>query len=76
MIGQVNDAVSPILDNHLHVVERNRPDWAAAWTDEEVVQRWWHLCPERREPDGSPAVTAGIVATLGSSVKISYQPLV
>lgn len=44
-----------ILDNHLHVVLRNRPDVAQSWSDEEVALRWWRLCPERKDPDGSPA---------------------
>ena len=42
-----------ILDNHLHVVLRNRPDIAAGWSDEEVARRWWRVCPLRRNADGS-----------------------
>ena len=44
-----------ILDNHLHVVLRNRPDIVAAWSDEEVARRWWFVCPLRRNTDGSAA---------------------
>jgi hypothetical protein len=44
-----------VLDNHLHVVLRNRPDLVEAWSDEEVVRRWWLVCPERRDSDGRPA---------------------
>lgn len=44
-----------VLDNHLHVVLRNRPDIVATWSDEEVVERWWYLCPDRRNLDRSPA---------------------
>lgn len=44
-----------ILDNHLHVVLRNRPDIVASWSDHEVAQRWWQVCPARRNPDGSAA---------------------
>ena len=32
-----------ILDNHLHLVLRNRPDIVALWSDEEVVRRWLRL---------------------------------
>jgi hypothetical protein len=42
-----------ILDNHLHVVLRNRPDIVATWSDEEVARRWWYVCPERKNADGS-----------------------
>jgi hypothetical protein len=41
-----------IMGNHFHVLVRNRPDLRDAWTDEEVVQRWWRLFPKRRGPDG------------------------
>jgi hypothetical protein len=44
-----------ILDNHLHVVLRNRPDIVATWCDEEVARRWWCVCPLRRNADGSAA---------------------
>ncbi len=42
-----------ILDNHLHVVLRNRPDIVATWSDQEVVRRWWFVCPSHRNDDGS-----------------------
>lgn len=42
-----------ILDNHLHVVLRNRPDIVATWSDEEVARRWWQVCPQRRNRDQS-----------------------
>ena len=42
-----------IMDNHLHVVLRNRPDIVSAWSDEEVVRHWWLVCPLRRNPDGT-----------------------
>ena len=42
-----------ILDNHLHVVLRNRPDIVATWSDEEVARRWWQVCPPRRHRDQS-----------------------
>lgn len=42
-----------ILDNHLHIVLRNRPDIVSTWSDEEVVCRWWFVCPMRKNVDGS-----------------------
>ena len=42
-----------ILDNHLHVVLRNRPDIVQTWSDEEVARRWWFVCPSHRNDDGS-----------------------
>jgi REP element-mobilizing transposase RayT len=42
-----------VLDNHQHVVLRNRPDIVESWSDEEVLQRWWRVCPARRNEDGS-----------------------
>lgn len=43
-----------ILDNHFHLVVRNRPDVVEVWTDEEVIQRWWQISPGRRDKDGNP----------------------
>ncbi|WP_246113067.1 hypothetical protein [Allorhodopirellula solitaria] len=45
-----------IMSNHLHLVLRSRPDVVAAWSDEEVAQRWLRLFPARRNSDGGPAV--------------------
>lgn len=42
-----------ILDNHLHVVLRNRPDVVRTWSDEEVARRWWYTCPTRKNSDGT-----------------------
>lgn len=42
-----------ILDNHLHIVLRNRPDIVSTWSDEEVARRWWFACPLRKNDDGS-----------------------
>ena len=32
-----------VLDNHLHLILRNRPDIVAGWSDEEVARRWLRL---------------------------------
>ena len=42
-----------ILDNHLHLVLRNRPDIVETWSDKEVAERWYRVCPPRRNEDGS-----------------------
>ncbi len=44
-----------ILSNHFHLILRSRPDRVADWDDAEVARRWWFLCPQRKQPDGSPA---------------------
>lgn len=41
------------MDNHLHLVLRNRPDIVASWADEEVARRWWFVCPLRKNDDGT-----------------------
>jgi hypothetical protein len=43
-----------VLNNHLHLVLRIRPDIAQEWSDEEVVRRWWRLFP-RRDSQGDVA---------------------
>jgi hypothetical protein len=37
-----------ILENHLHLVLRSRPDVVEHWSDEEVARRWLRLFPKRR----------------------------
>ena len=32
-----------VMDNHLHVILRNRPDIVPQWSDEEVARRWLRL---------------------------------
>lgn len=44
-----------IMENHLHVILRNRPDVVKTWTDEEVARRIWNLFPKRKDVDGRPA---------------------
>jgi hypothetical protein len=57
-----------IMNNHLHVLLRIDPERAAAWSDEEVVQRWAKLFPPRdlkRKP--LPATKAWIEERLQDS---------
>jgi hypothetical protein len=44
-----------VMDNHFHVVLRNRPDVLETWSDEEVARRWLLLCPVRKTADGQAA---------------------
>ena len=34
-----------VMSNHVHLVVRNRPDLAAAWSDDEVAERWTMVYP-------------------------------
>ena len=54
-IFAIDACVWAILSNHYHLIIRNRPDLATQWTDEEVVRRWWRLCPERKDEQRRPA---------------------
>lgn len=45
-----------VMQNHVHVVVRNRPDIIALWTNEQVAIRWWKLFPGRRNEMGEAAV--------------------
>lgn len=69
-IFAVDACVFAILSNHFHLLLRNRVDLASQWSDEEVVRRWWQLCPERRDEDGNPAEpTAAEIASLVSNAE-------
>ncbi len=39
--------------NHLHIALCNRPYIVSTWSDEDVARRWWFVCPDRKNPDGS-----------------------
>ena len=44
-----------VMDNHFHVVLRNRPDVVKGWSDREVARRWLRVCPgTRRELEQDP----------------------
>ena len=43
-----------LMENHMHLVIRTRPDVAGNWSDDEVALRWWLLFPQRRTPEGNP----------------------
>ncbi len=42
-----------VMDNHLHLVLRTRPDVVESWSDAEVARRWLRLFPVRRNRDGT-----------------------
>ncbi len=42
-----------VMDNHLHVMLRNRPDVAASYADEEVARRWRSVFSKRRDRKGA-----------------------
>ncbi len=43
-----------IMENHLHVILRNRPDLSRTSSDEDIAMRWWRLFPKRRTLDHQP----------------------
>lgn len=43
-----------VMENHLHVILRNRPDLAVRASDREIALKWWHLFPKRRTSDHQP----------------------
>ncbi len=51
-IFAIDACVWAILGSHYHLILRNRPDLVSSWSDEEVVRRWWMLCPERKDDEG------------------------
>lgn len=70
-IFAIDACVFAILSNHFHLLLRNRVDLAAQWSDEEVVRRWWQLCPERRDSEGNPAEpTAVEIASILSNSEL------
>jgi len=57
-----------VMSNHLHVVMRNRPDRANAWSPEEVAERWCRLFPKRNgsgepEPPSEKVIAAFVADT-------------
>ena len=44
-----------LLDNHIHLILRTRPEIVAGWQDHEVALRWWRICPTRRNEQGEAA---------------------
>jgi hypothetical protein len=36
------------MSNHIHLVLRSRPDVVETWTNTQIAERWWYLCPKRK----------------------------
>ena len=43
-----------IMDNHFHLILRNRPDILEQWTDLDVIKHWHILCPIFKDEEGQP----------------------
>ena len=43
-----------LMDNHLHVTLRTRPDLVRDWSNQEVARRWLKLCPGKRKRKDNP----------------------
>lgn len=43
-----------IMDNHYHLLVKTRPDLLKLLTDEEVLDRWFNLCPPKFKPSATP----------------------
>ncbi|QEH35209.1 hypothetical protein OJF2_37560 [Aquisphaera giovannonii] len=63
-----------VMDNHLHLVLRIRPDLAAAWDDAEVAGRWAAIFPG--PPPARPGVggTASAAAPASASAAEGHGP--
>mgnify|MGYP003337219199 CR=1 FL=1 len=64
------------MDNHLHLLLRNRPDLVELWNDREVAERWVHLCPselEKLQKQQARRLAAGLIsATAVADVREQY----
>lgn len=56
-----------VMENHLHLVLRSRPDIVGSWSDEEVARRWLRLCPVR---SGEPPSELEVGALLADRSRI------
>lgn len=43
----VDVASFAIMDNHIHLLLRNRPDLVMRMSDDQVLNRWWNLFPKK-----------------------------
>lgn len=43
-----------VMSNHLHLILRTRPDWEAAWSDQETARRWLMVFPKKKDSSGGP----------------------
>ncbi|MFH0919528.1 MAG: transposase [Fibrobacterota bacterium] len=60
-----------VMENHVHVVLRTRPDLAGNWSDEETAARWLMVFPKRKTPDGRPAEPSpGEIKSLADQIEV------
>jgi hypothetical protein len=43
-----------VMSNHLHLVLRNRPDFAGRWSDDKIALRWCRIFPPGDDATGKP----------------------
>jgi hypothetical protein len=63
-----------VMSNHLHLVVRNLPGRAAAWSDEEVARRWLWIFPGPGGKRGRPPEDAAVRALCGDPERLSKPP--
>ena len=52
-----------LMDNHFHLILRNRPDLVPRYSDEEVVRRWWHIQRKQRGESELPVDPPSLTST-------------
>jgi REP element-mobilizing transposase RayT len=67
-----------IMSNHIHLVLRNRPEIVQKWSDREVVERWFRVCPgycralaDFRNKPGEPIVEKEIEKVLRDKNRVA-----
>ena len=73
-----------LMNNHLHLILRNRPDIVSQWSDLEVARRWLCICPGfsqahadffKRKPDLPTLEDAANLAKDGEKIKLLRRRL-
>lgn len=73
-----------LMNNHLHLILRNRPDIVAQWSDLEVARRWLRICPgfsqahadfSKRKPDLPTLEDATLLASDKERIKLLRRRL-
>lgn len=62
-----------IMQNHLHLVLRSRPDIVIGWSNTTVARRWLQLCPVGKKKDDAPQepTQAEINSIVNDKVKLA-----
>jgi REP element-mobilizing transposase RayT len=73
-----------LMNNHLHLILRNRPDIVSQWSDLEVARRWLRICPgfsqahadfSKRTPDLPTLDDAALLAKDREKIKLLRRRL-